>query len=68
MEEIVPVGSFIRFLRIAQGSLKELETYLRLATRLEFIEVKRSQELLGATEDIGKMIRSMIRRLQEKTA
>ncbi|WEX07559.1 four helix bundle protein [Chelativorans sp. AA-79] len=61
-------GSFIQFLRIAQGSLKELETYVVLATRLEFIDAKRSAELLGVTEEIGKMIRSMIRRLQEKTA
>jgi len=61
-------GSFIQFLRIGQGSLKELETYLVLATRLEFIDAKQSKELLGVTEEIGKMIRSMIRRLQEKTA
>ena len=61
-------GSFIQFLRIGQGSLKELETYLVLATRLEFIDAKQSKELLGVTEEIGKMIRSMIRRLLEKTA
>ena len=61
-------GSFIQFLRIGQGSLKELETYLVLAARLEFIDAKQSKELLGVTEEIGKMIRSMIRRLQEKTA
>jgi len=61
-------GSFIQFLRIAQGSLKELETYLVLAKRLEFLEAKQSRDLASTTEEIGKMIRSMIRRLQEKTA
>jgi len=53
---------------MAQGSLKELETYLVLATRLEFWEAKQSRDRLSTTEEIGKMIRSMIRRLQEKTA
>ncbi|WP_082143844.1 four helix bundle protein [Nitratireductor soli] len=60
-------GSFIQFLRIAQGSLKELETHVILASRLEFMEETRSQGLLSAADEIGKMIRSMIRRLQEKT-
>lgn len=61
-------GSFVQFLRVSQGSLKELETYLLLASRLELIDEARTQNLLGATEEIGKMIRSMIRRLQERMA
>lgn len=61
-------GAFIQFLRVAQGSLKELETHLMLASRLSLLEERRLQELLQAAEEIGKMIRSMIRRLQEKSA
>ncbi|EKF20206.1 hypothetical protein NA2_03092 [Nitratireductor pacificus pht-3B] len=61
-------GPFVQFLRIAQGSLKELETHLMLASRLSFLEENRLQDLLQAAEEIGKMIRSMIRRLQEKSA
>ncbi|WP_292894973.1 four helix bundle protein [Nitratireductor sp.] len=61
-------GAFIQFLRVAQGSLKELETHLMLASRLNMLEEGRLQELLQAAEEIGKMIRSMIRRLQEKSA
>ena len=61
-------GAFIQFLRVAQGSLKELETHLMLASRLSLLEESRLQELLQAAEEIGKMIRSMIRRLQEKSA
>ena len=30
-------GSYVQFLRVAQGSVKELETHLLLATRIELI-------------------------------
>ncbi|GAB4361836.1 MAG: four helix bundle protein [Oricola sp.] len=59
-------GSFIQHSRIAQGSLKELETHLILAGRLGFLDEKRSRDLLAKADEIGRMVRSMIRRLQEK--
>ncbi|MCB1386173.1 MAG: four helix bundle protein [Nitratireductor sp.] len=59
-------GAFIQFCRIAQGSLKELETHLMLARRLDYLDGDMERGLLGQAEEIGKMIRAMIRRLQEK--
>jgi len=59
-------GAFIQFLRVAQGSLKELETHLILASRLNMLSEPKLGEMLAATEEIGKMVRTMIRRLQEK--
>ena len=59
--------SFIQFLRIAQGSLKELETHLLLAVRVGLIE---SGEITGAMqqcEALGKMVRLLIRSLQANT-
>ncbi|MFZ2099247.1 MAG: four helix bundle protein [Oricola sp.] len=61
-------GSFVQFLRIAQGSLKELETHLILAERLGYLDDKIAGGLLAKTDEIGRMVRSMIRRLQEKMA
>ncbi|MCV3208438.1 four helix bundle protein [Mesorhizobium sp. YC-39] len=59
-------GAFIQFLRIAQGSLKELETHLILSGRVGLMVEKEVGRLLGQTEEIGKMLRSMIRSLQKK--
>ena len=58
--------SFVQYLRIAQGSLKELETHLMLATRVGYLDDTAQDELLARTEEIGKMIRSLIRNLQAR--
>ncbi|RWL17759.1 MULTISPECIES: four helix bundle protein [Mesorhizobium] len=60
-------GAFIQFLRIAQGSLKELETHLILSARVGLVVEKEGGRLLNQTEEIGKMLRSMIKSLQQKS-
>ena len=59
-------GSFIQYSRIAQGSLKELETHLILAVRLGYLDEDGTRDVMSEIDELGKMIRSMIRRLQEK--
>ncbi len=59
-------GSFIQYLRIAQGLLKELETHLILAGRVGVSRKGAPEELLGNCEIVGKMLRALIRSLQEK--
>ena len=59
-------GSFIQFLRFAQGSIKELETHLILAQRVGFLAPNRLDPLLSRSAEIGKMLRSLIRALQDK--
>jgi len=54
-------GDYVRFLKIAQGSLKELETLLILAAELDFSDYDRVDELLHSTDRLGRMIRSLIR-------
>ena len=61
-------GSFIQFLRIAQGSTKELETHLLLAERVGLLESETLAALLQGTTEVGKMLRSLIRSLQQKAA
>jgi four helix bundle protein len=60
-------AQFVQFLRVAQGSLKELETHLILATRVGLLDMTASDELLARCEEIGRMLRSLIRSLQDKT-
>lgn len=57
---------FIQFLRIAQGSLKELETHVLLATQLKMANADTASSLLGDCESLGKMLRALIRKLQAK--
>jgi len=57
-------GSFVQFLRVAQGSLKELETHLIVSERVGLLPKDSFGPLLDRTDEVGKMLRSMIRRLQ----
>ncbi|MGK6312911.1 four helix bundle protein [Neorhizobium sp. DT-125] len=59
-------GSFIQFLRIAQGSLKELETHMIIARKVEILLASQFQSLMEQYDEIGRMIRALIRSLQEK--
>jgi four helix bundle protein len=54
-------GSYIQFLRIAQGSLKELETHLLLAARVGLATESIQKDLLGRCDSVGKMLRGLIR-------
>jgi four helix bundle protein len=59
-------GDYIQFLRIAQGSLKELETHLLLAQEVAIVATSEITPLLDLTGDLGKMLRSLIRGLQHR--
>ncbi|MDP4025630.1 four helix bundle protein [Methylobacterium sp. NEAU 140] len=59
-------GSFVQFLRVAQGSLKELETHIILSDRVGLLAAARAEPLLGRCEEIGKMLRALIRALQKQ--
>lgn len=59
-------ATFVQFLRIAQGSLKETETHIILAGRLELGSTSDLKSALGTCEEIGKMLRSLIRAIQDK--
>ena len=57
---------YIQFLRVAQGSLKELETHLILSQRVGLARQEQVTPLLDRATEIGKMIRSLIGSLQRK--
>lgn len=59
-------GEFIRFLRIAQGSLKELETHLLLAYRVKLATKDEVTSVLKQCKTIGKMLRALTRSIQKR--
>lgn len=61
-------SEYIRSLKISQGSLKELETYLLLAVRLQIggIEAQKFNLLLQQCETVGRLLRGLIRALQNR--
>ena len=60
--------SFVQYLRISQGSLKELETHLELACRVGFASRENVTAFGERTGSLGKMLRSLIRSLEAKDA
>jgi four helix bundle protein len=61
-------GNFVQHLRVSQGSLKELETHLLLAERVGILPVLDLQTVLVQCESLGKMLRALLRSLQDKSA
>jgi four helix bundle protein len=60
-------GNFVLHLRVSQGSLKELETHLLLAGRVGILPASNSEAALTQCESVGKMLRALIRSLQDKS-
>lgn len=56
--------SYVHFLKIAQGSLKEAETHLILASRVGMIDTTVLGARLDESEEIGRMLRSLITKLE----
>ena len=58
--------SYEHFLRVAQGSLKELETHLLIAQRIGLDTSNKLGPLLTASESVGKLLRLLLRRLAKE--
>ncbi|MGA2381828.1 MAG: four helix bundle protein [Gemmatimonadales bacterium] len=58
-------GDYLRYLSIANGSLKELETEMLIAARLGFITPRQSSQLSRTTDEIGRMLRVLVSRLSD---
>ena len=55
---------FLHHLSIANGSLREAETYLQLAQRLDYIDAPTSEALLRQTAEAGRLLLGLIRSLR----
>lgn len=58
-------GDYVRFLWIAHGSLSELETHILLARDLGYTESAGIQAILMEINEIGLMLRSLIRSVRK---
>jgi len=57
-------GEYGQFLRIAQGSLKELDTHLLLSTRIGLLVPAETRSILEECDHLGRMLHRLIRSLQ----
>jgi len=57
---------YLHHVSIALGSLAELETQTILASRLKYIEQAKSEELLAAADEVGKMLRGVQKSLKAR--
>ena len=60
--------SFVQFLRIAQGSLKELETHTVLSSRVRLLAEGQASDLGVRYAKLGKMLVSFVRSLERGEA
>lgn len=51
---------FVQFLRIARGSLAEVETQIFIADRLGYLERSSAEKLLMSSEEVGRILQGLI--------
>ena len=59
---------FVQFLRIAQGSLKELETQALLSGRIGCLSAEQLARLLSLCERLGKRLVQFVRSLERRSS
>lgn len=57
---------YINFLRIARGSLRELETHLIISGELSFIKMETLNEIMSMIEGVGRMLNRLINNLEKR--
>ena len=57
---------YAHFLFIAKGSINELDTQIRAAIMLDFVDEEKCQKVLSLCEECGRMLWAMIKKMQEK--
>jgi four helix bundle protein len=55
---------FLAFLRIARGSLRELDTQVEIASRIGALDTKQAEEILEACNSVGRLLSRLIKSLQ----
>jgi four helix bundle protein len=54
-------GSYLQFLKVARGSLKELETHLLLGQRVGALPGEQADRILLKLDGVGRMLNGLIR-------
>jgi four helix bundle protein len=58
---------FIKHLRIATGSVAELETHSQLAMRLNYVQGSRVNQFLDHCMEVRRMLRGLLSSIQRRT-
>ncbi len=58
--------NYLQFLRIARGSLMEVETMILISKNLNFIYEKDFLEIQNKIEEVGKMLQGLIKSINQK--
>ena len=59
-------NDYIHFLRIASGSLYELQTQMEISLNLQYIDRREFENLYELSREIERMLSSLIRKLRKK--
>lgn len=59
---------YVHHLRIAAGSVSELETHFLTAARLHYLQEPQTKTLLRQTDEIGRMLTRLIQRISNSAA
>ena len=59
---------FLRYLNIAHGSLREVETQILIAKRLEYLKQEQTEGLLEQAAEVGRLVQGLIRSLETVAA
>ena len=60
------LGDYLRHLSIANGSLMELETHIRVARRLGYLSEAQESQILGVSRQVGRLLGALIGRLRSR--
>ena len=59
---------YLQFVMVAQGSLKELETHFIVSEKLSYLTASQAARLLTQTDELGRMMGSLIRKLKASSS
>lgn len=57
--------AYVSFLRIARGSLLELETHIELAARVKLLPAEDATAILAKTDELGRMLNGLISKVSK---
>ena len=61
-------NDYLRFLSIANGSLRELETHLLIAERLNYVKRTQTEETFLKIEYVGKLLNGLRKSLENQNS
>ena len=59
---------FLHYLSIAHGSLREVETYVLLGERLEYLDTAKSSALMDLAAEVGRLLNGLRKHLRASIA